>query len=71
MLPYQILASSIHGKIFLRRHTKTINMKYLLQRGMIVQSNSENSSQTERKSIKNTKKKIYIYRKNSANRSQD
>ena len=46
-------------------------MKYLLQRGMIVQSNSENSSQTERKSIKNTKKKIYIYRKNSANRSQD
>ena len=39
-------------------------MKYLLQRGMIVQSNSENSSQTERKLIKNTKKKnIYLQKK--------
>ena len=30
MLPYQILAFTIHGKIQ-KRHTKTITLKYQLQ----------------------------------------
>ena len=33
MLVYQILAYAIHGKIK-NRHTKTISLKYQLQRGM-------------------------------------
>ena len=34
MLPYQILAYTIHGKI-LKSHTITINLKYQIQRGII------------------------------------
>ena len=33
MLLYQILACTIHGKIS-KSHTKTINLKYQLPRGM-------------------------------------
>ena len=33
MLFYQILVYTIHGKL-LKSHTKTINIKYQLQRGM-------------------------------------
>lgn len=34
VLPYQILVSTIHGKIW-KCPTKTINLKYQLQRGMM------------------------------------
>ena len=33
MLPYQILACTIHGKIY-KSHIKTINLKYQLQHEM-------------------------------------
>ena len=34
MLFYQILAYTIHGKIFKKLYKKTINLKYQLQQGM-------------------------------------
>ena len=34
MLLYQILANTIHGKM-LKSYTKTINLKYQVQHGMI------------------------------------
>ena len=35
MLLYQVLAYTIHGKI-LKNHTKTVSLKYQLQRGKCV-----------------------------------